>query len=171
MILHAGLIALNNASGWLGVLILGRSGAGKSDLALRCMADGFQLVADDRTLVFRSGVRIWGRAPDALRGLIEARSIGVLARPHRPFAPVSLVVQCLDRPEDAERLPEPGTYTVLDQKLPRCALWPFEHSAPVKIRALLERLGAPTQQAYQTSPEATGRNAGAWGTIALRPYA
>ncbi len=72
--LHAGLVAL----GGRGLLILGGSGSGKSALALRLMALGAQLVADDRVLVEASAGRLTGRAPQALAGLIEARGIGIL---------------------------------------------------------------------------------------------
>ena len=53
--------------GWRGALIEGPSGAGKSDLALRALDAGFRLVADDRVVVWTSGGRLFGRAPDAAR--------------------------------------------------------------------------------------------------------
>ncbi|GAA4216344.1 HPr kinase/phosphorylase [Sagittula marina] len=62
-----------------GLLICGRSGAGKSSLALAMMALGAQLVADDQTRLWREGGTVWMQAPEAIRGMIEARGIGVLA--------------------------------------------------------------------------------------------
>ena len=69
MIRHAGLVALRWRGDWQGVLIEGPPGSGKSDLALRALTEGFRLVADDRVLLWTSGGRLWGRAPDVLAGL------------------------------------------------------------------------------------------------------
>ena len=66
---HAGLIALYGGGLWRGVLIEGRSGSGKSDLALRCLSLGFRLVADDRTRLWVSEGRLFGAAPEPIAGL------------------------------------------------------------------------------------------------------
>ena len=60
-----------------GLLILGPSGAGKSALALQIMALGGQLVADDRVELTRQGDEVIARCPAPLRGLIEARGLGL----------------------------------------------------------------------------------------------
>lgn len=72
--LHATCVALNER----GVLICGPSGSGKSTLALELMARGATLVADDRTELRREGDRLIARCPPAIRGLIEARGVGLL---------------------------------------------------------------------------------------------
>jgi serine kinase of HPr protein (carbohydrate metabolism regulator) len=136
MIRHAGLIARFDRGVWRGVLIEGPSGSGKSDLALRALDQGWSLVADDRTLLWTSGGRVFGRAPDSLAGLIEVRGHGVLAAPHRPFAVVALVARCLQQ-TDIERTPEPDALTLFDHALPRVGLVATEASAPAKLgRAL-----------------------------------
>ena len=56
--IHASCVALAGK----GVLILGDSGAGKSDLALRLMDDGARLVADDRTELYASSAAGYARA-------------------------------------------------------------------------------------------------------------
>ena len=86
MILHAGLVARFDARRWRGVLIEGASGAGKSDLSLRLLERGWSLVADDRCLVWTCNGRVYGRAADALKGLIEARGLGVEPVSVRAFA-------------------------------------------------------------------------------------
>ena len=65
MILHAGLIAGRIDGAWRGALVMGPSGSGKSDLMLRAIGLGLRLVADDRTLVWTSGSKAFGRAPSS----------------------------------------------------------------------------------------------------------
>lgn len=154
---HAGLVARRQDGRWLGVLIEGPSGSGKSDLALRCLDAGFRLVADDRTVVFVSAGRLFGRAPDALAGLIEHRGLGVMPQPTIGLAEIGLVVRCEATPEAVERLPEPAFATVLGVPAPQLALWPFEGAAPAKLSRALEVLGRGAQEAYQASLAPLGR--------------
>lgn len=112
--LHASLVIL----GEKGVLIRGRSGAGKSALALallaRAGAAGWhtRLVGDDRVLVEVAGGRLVGRGHPVLRGLIEARGTGILTREPVENAVISAVVTLETRPE---RLPaeEAGSAEIL----------------------------------------------------------
>lgn len=99
-ILHASAVAIDGR----GVLIQGRSGAGKSGLALQLMALGAVLISDDRTIVRPVGQAVLASAPDPIRGLIEARGIGLLRAPALPEAPLRLVVS-LDEATTG-RLPE-----------------------------------------------------------------
>lgn len=129
MIRHAGLIALRLGGVWQGALIEGPSGAGKSDLALRALDQGFRLVADDRVLLWASEGRLYGRAPDPLHGLIEARGLDILSVPALPFAQIVLAVE-LGSPE---RLPNFATLTFLGVEVPRLTVEPFALSAPAKL--------------------------------------
>lgn len=135
MIVHAGLIAAHLGGRWRGVLIEGPSGAGKSDLALRCLDRGFRLVADDRTLLWISEDRLFGRAPDALSGLIEVRGLDVLAEGSLPFCEIFLVARC----GEPDRIPDPQTADVLGRELPLITLAPRESSAPAKLSRALAR--------------------------------
>lgn len=112
--IHASLVAFGPS----GVLILGGSGAGKSTLALGLMAQGARLVADDRVCLRREGAALMGQAPEALRGVIEARGMGLLRAPIRLRAQVALVVD-LDRVEP-DRLPPRREITLLGVDLPLC---------------------------------------------------
>lgn len=106
-IVHASCVAVEQRA----VLILGPSGSGKSGLALRLMAYGAALVADDRTeLHLRDGVLV-ARSPSALRGMIEARGVGVLNAPVQDEAAVVLAVD-LATPE-TDRLPQRHTVQFL----------------------------------------------------------
>ena len=49
-----------------GVLLLGESGSGKSDLALRLMERGAKLVADDRVELFARDGLLMARAPETI---------------------------------------------------------------------------------------------------------
>lgn len=98
-ILHASCVAVGQRA----VLILGPSGSGKSAFALMLMAMGAVLVADDRTdILLHNGVLV-ARCPAALRGMIEARGLGILNAPCLAEAVVTLVVDLAT--EETDRLP------------------------------------------------------------------
>jgi serine kinase of HPr protein (carbohydrate metabolism regulator) len=99
---HAGLIARRRRGFWRGVLIEGPSGCGKSDLALRALSEGFRLVADDRVVLWVSGARLFGRAPDTLQGALEVRGLDVVRQPAVAMSQVVLVV----RSGVADRIPQ-----------------------------------------------------------------
>jgi serine kinase of HPr protein (carbohydrate metabolism regulator) len=138
---HAGLIALYDGGRWKGVLIEGESGSGKSDLALRCLAHGFRLVADDRTRLWVCEGRLFGAAPEPLSGLIELRGLGVLAEAARRMAEVRLVARCLEPADSLERLPDRDTHVLMGVTLPKVSVRPFEASAPEKLARALSLLG------------------------------
>ena len=112
-VFHASSVAL----GGRGVLVLGASGTGKSSLALHLMALGATLVADDRTIA--SGAKngdVLLSAPEATRGRIEARGVGILQAETEQNVLLALVVD-LDRPE-RDRLPPDRTIEVLGKNFP-----------------------------------------------------
>lgn len=97
--IHASAVALGEA----GLLILGRSGAGKSALALDMISRGARLVADDQVVVDRRETGLWMSAPSVIAGRIEARGFGLLAADAAPS--IARYVVDLDRTEEA-RLPD-----------------------------------------------------------------
>ncbi|MGI8841340.1 MAG: HPr kinase/phosphorylase [Caulobacteraceae bacterium] len=160
MIRHAGLIARRMGGHWRGVLIEGPSGVGKSDLALRAQDLGFRLVADDRTLVFISRGRLFGRPPAVLAGLMEVRGLDVLFAPALSFAEIALRARCVTAPDAVERLADGVRESILGIEIPVLDFWPRASSAPVKLALALERLGARDQPEYQARfafPGARGR--------------
>lgn len=63
----------------LGVLLAGRSGIGKSELALELLARGHRLIADDATeFELVADGRVVGRCPPLLQGFLAVRGLGVL---------------------------------------------------------------------------------------------
>jgi HPr Serine kinase C-terminal domain len=60
------------------VLLLGASGSGKSDVALRLIGMGAQLLSDDQTMLFAESGRLLAEAPRSLYGRIEIRGVGIV---------------------------------------------------------------------------------------------
>ncbi len=118
-VVHGSCVAFGPAA----VLISGAAGSGKSALSLQLMALGAELIADDRTqLTVIGGTAIRASCPEAIRGRIEARGIGILAAESRSSAIVNLSVD-LDTTE-TERLPPHRTVCILGIRIPllhRCA--------------------------------------------------
>jgi len=110
--MHASCVAVAGR----GLLILGPSGAGKSALALQVMALGGDLVADDRVDLQAEAGLLVARCPPRLRGLIEARGLGILRAAPVAQAPVHLVVD-LAR-EEVARLPPCHHISLLGVELP-----------------------------------------------------
>lgn len=71
---HGGLMSVYGR----GVLIIGGSGMGKSELALELINRGHALVADDRVDISRVKDTIIGTAPELLKGMLEIRGIGII---------------------------------------------------------------------------------------------
>ena len=138
------------AVGARGVLIRGRSGAGKSDLALRLIDAGARLVADDQVRLTPSGTAPVASAPTSIRGLIEARGVGIVALPTRAAARVRLVVDLVG-PRSVPRLPAPLRVSLVGASVPAIVLTPFEGSAPLKVRLAL-RFGAGSTYPMRARP-------------------
>jgi serine kinase of HPr protein (carbohydrate metabolism regulator) len=158
MILHATTVARYGPGGWSGVLIRGPSGAGKSGLALRLLAAGWRLVADDRTVAWASGGRLWGRAPAAIAGLIEVRGVGVAPAPTIELAPIMLAVSPMEPGETLERIPEPAETEILGVRLAELKLSFLEEGSGVRLMAALTMLGRSEHPAYlapSRGPEAS----------------
>lgn len=126
------------ACGWRGVLITGMSGAGKSDLALRLIGQGWRLVADDYAHVFASGGVLYATAPRAIVGRMEARGVGVVTACTVAQARLSLAVELVEGA--VERLPERRSRRFDGVDLPLIALDPREASVVEKVTAAIARL-------------------------------
>jgi HPr kinase/phosphorylase len=62
-----------------GVLIIGKSGIGKSEIALDLIHKGHALISDDSVVFYKKNkANIIGEAPSILRNLIEVRGLGIL---------------------------------------------------------------------------------------------
>ena len=111
LILHASCVAMQGR----GLLILGPSGSGKSGLALQLLGLGADLVADDQTeLAFEDG-QLVACCPVMLRGLIEARGVGILRAPSVDSAAVHLVADLSQT--ETERLPPHRSMDILNARV------------------------------------------------------
>ncbi|MBX9576133.1 MAG: serine kinase [Caulobacteraceae bacterium] len=132
---HGTAVALFGPTGWSGVLLAGRPGAGKSDLALRLMAEGARLIADDATLVWAQDGALHLACPDTIAGRIEVRGLGIVDAATRPTATLRLVVHCQD--QTPERLPEPETWPHAGLEVPQVRLDARAPSATAVVREAL----------------------------------
>jgi serine kinase of HPr protein (carbohydrate metabolism regulator) len=144
-LVHATAVALMDATKPFGgaiegaVLLLGDSGAGKSDVALRLIAAGAKLVSDDQTVLFIERGRVVADAPPNFKGGMEVRGLGIMQLEKAPASPVILAVRLGPR-DGVVRLPEPAFYALpaglqADVKVPLVMLNAHEASTPAKIAA------------------------------------
>lgn len=134
------------ALGAKAALIRGGSGAGKSDLALRCIALPplahvslrAELVSDDQVRLAAKEGGIEVAPPATIAGKIEVRGLGILTLPYRALARLALVVDLVP-PDEVPRYPlEPESANYLGMDFPLVRLAPFEASAPVKLVLALD---------------------------------
>ncbi len=132
-----------------GILLRGASGSGKSDLALRLIAQPppfawmglCQLVADDRVELTATAGGVQARAPRALAGLLEVRGVGIVPVPWTQECLLKLVIDL----EDKANVPRAPTILtaaeqlthLLGHDLPRLRLNALEASAPLKLALAL----------------------------------
>jgi len=134
MLIHATVVDVSGA----GVLILGGSAAGKSDLALRLIQDGALLVCDDQVDVTAMSGGLRAAPAPNISGLVEARGIGILRAPTKASTWLRLAVELVTA--DLERMPPASFWGLPGDARPEIALVrlrAFEASAPVKLRLLL----------------------------------
>ena len=132
--LHASCVAIGGRA----VLLWGRSGCGKSDLALRLIDRGAKLVSDDYCLLVRRDGRLLANAPANIAGRIEVRGVGIVDLPHVGDIEVALIVD-LEAP--VARMPEPAARRIAGIDVPLAAVAAREASAPIKIELLVKSLG------------------------------
>lgn len=139
--------------GETGVLIRGRSGAGKSRLAEllveAAQARGWfgRLVADDRVRLRTCGGRLVLSPHPATAGLVERRGQGIMPVPHEGAVVLGLVVELVDKDAATDRPPRyptatDGSVTLDGVQAPRIIVAVGDEGAPAAILRLIFARGA-----------------------------
>jgi HPr kinase/phosphorylase len=171
--MHADLVDVHG----IGILILGRSGIGKSESALDLVSRGHRLVADDAVVVRRiSPAVLRGRAATLLTHHMEIRGLGVIdvealfgTLATLDERQLDLVVELIDWSDDADRLGlVDSTYMLLEVALPlvRIPVVPGRSMAMLIETAARDRLlrvrgrHSAAEFAARIDRAASGRKAG-----------
>ena len=119
-----------------GILLLGPSGSGKSDAALRLMDAGALLVADDQVILTRQGESLTASPPPQIQGMMEVRGLGLIHCSFKAQTHLSLAVDLTPNLE-VPRMPQARYFEALDVRVPLLILNPFEASFTAKVKAAL----------------------------------
>lgn len=120
-----------------GVLIEGRDGDARSDLALRMIDRGAVLVADAQTVCTRRGRELLASTTSGAEGRMDVRGLGRIEMPCADSAPVALAVVLLDA---GPRFPEDKrTRTIAGVEVPVLALAAVDPAAPIKAELWLKQ--------------------------------
>ena len=77
----------------MGVLLMGESGIGKSEIALEFVKKGHQLISDDSVIAYKMNRHLFGKAPAHIKGFLEVRGLGII-NVARMFGVVSVRNNC-----------------------------------------------------------------------------
>lgn len=111
--IHATCVELNGD----GVLLRGKSGAGKSSLALSLINRGFKLVGDDQVCLSKRDGFLVAQPADSLKGVLEVRGVGLLRMAYTESCSIEYVVDLLPGCSP-ERLPDHQLITLHDISVP-----------------------------------------------------
>ncbi|MBR2273766.1 MAG: HPr kinase/phosphatase C-terminal domain-containing protein [Alphaproteobacteria bacterium] len=130
--IHATLISYKNN----GILFMGKSASGKSDLALRMILEkNAFLVADDRVIIRAVDNQLYGHAPQELFGKMEIRHLGIAQLDAKKEEKISLCVELCNNRQELERMPVNETINFLGVSIDKIKLYPFDCSTICKIIA------------------------------------
>ena len=128
--MHASFVLWRNK----GILFRGKSGSGKSELALKFIENkNAVLVADDVVALKTRQNKLWGYAPENIRGLLEIRNVGISRYEFAAEAEVSLLVNLVQYKENLERLPKNKTENILGGEIPAIDLYANDTTILEKI--------------------------------------
>lgn len=142
-IIHATLVKLDGK----GILLIGKSGSGKSDLALRLIENKkASLVADDIVDIVLQNGKLVGSVSQNLAGLLEVRNIGIIKYPYIESSSVDMLVNLTESSEEIERMPSNTKDVILGLEINKIDLYAKESSAADKVVAALRKFGQNTDE-------------------------
>ncbi len=121
-----------------GIMIVGDSGCGKSDLALRLIDSGATLISDDVTICKKRINGIFLYSPKETKGLLEVREIGIITVPFIENVKLSLLVELIDK--EGERMPEKKKKILLGVKIPKIQIFGKNPSSVAKVKFKLNEV-------------------------------
>ena len=121
-----------------GILIKGKPGYGKSDLALRLIDSGATLISDDLTICKKIGDYLYLYPHSKTKGLLEVREIGIMTVPYVENIKLTLVVELVE--EEFERIPGMMSCSILGMKFPKIKIFGKSSSAVAKIKIKLNQI-------------------------------
>lgn len=133
--IHASCVSIGSK----GVLLLGKSGSGKSDVALRLMARGAMLVADDQVILRAEEGALVASVDPHIRGLLEIHGVGLVRYPVATNIPVRLAVNLVPINE-MEHIPTTQHFAALGISVPQIGIYGFDASTPDKIYAAIHAM-------------------------------
>lgn len=150
-IAHGTAVAIDNH----GVLLLGRSGAGKSDLALRLIDRGALLISDDAVLLEVTGTCPVLQAAPNIAAKLHIGGSAIFDVAACSSAPLRLLVDLESR---GERLPcDNITRSLCGFDIPIVHIAPFEASAPIKLEYALRSVVDAGRRPVAQGPSATDK--------------
>ncbi|HBQ22134.1 MAG: hypothetical protein DBW67_04735 [SAR116 cluster bacterium] len=118
-----------------GILLTGPSGIGKTGLMLEMIRSGGQLVGDDAVVLHNQSGSLFMTPPDATKGLVELRGVGVIRL--EPAEKILVTMHLCLGHKISERLPNAQQVSWLGVGLPSYFLL-MDQFAPARLHALVE---------------------------------
>ncbi|MCL5879013.1 MAG: hypothetical protein M1428_04360 [Deltaproteobacteria bacterium] len=121
--IHGVLVSVNR----VGVLIMGKSGIGKSECALELITRHHKIVADDLVIAGIEHGNLFGKSDPLIRGYMELHGLGVIkVQSHFgknalcPKKRIDMVIDFIDwdKSSHARGFLKPYTYSILGKTLP-----------------------------------------------------
>ena len=117
-----------------GILFRGKSGSGKSELALKFIENkNAVLVADDIVLLENRKNKLFGKGPENIAGLLEIRNVGISNYKYIPEAEISLLVNLVQTKQNLERFPKNKSENILGVEIPAIDLYADDMTIVEKI--------------------------------------
>lgn len=117
-----------------GILFRGKSGSGKSELALKFIENkNAVLIADDIVLLENRKNKLFGKVPENIAGLLEIRNVGISNYKYIPEAEISLLVNLVQTKQNLERFPKNKYENILGVEIPAIDLYADDMTIVEKI--------------------------------------